>query len=71
MRDPLNLVERILISTSAFAAYNLFSSFTSFVSIPIGIKNSARGLKICAITFGIKKDKSIIKKKRKNMISHK
>ena len=33
--------------------------------MPIGITNSAIGLKICAIAAGIKKYKSIIKKKKK------
>ena len=41
------------------------SAFVSLLSIPIGITNSAIGLKICAITVGIKKFKSIIKKKKK------
>ena len=36
------------------------------VGIPIGITSSAIELKICAITAGIKKYKSIIKKKKKN-----
>ena len=39
------------------------SSFGSLVGIPIGITCSAIELKICAITAGIKKYKSIIKKK--------
>ena len=42
------------------------SAFASLVGIPIGITSSAIGLKICAITAGIKKYKSIIKKKKKN-----
>ena len=33
--------------------------------VPIGITSSAIGLKICAIAAGIKKYKSIIKKKKK------
>ena len=41
------------------------SFFASLVGIPIGITSSAIGLKICAITAGIKKYKSIIKKKKK------
>ena len=40
-------------------------SLTSFVDIPIGIRSSAMRLKICVITAGIKKYKSIIKKKKK------
>ena len=35
------------------------------IGIPIGITSSAIGLKICAITSGIKKCKSIIKKNKK------
>ena len=35
------------------------------VGIPIGITSPAIGLKICAITAGVKKYKSIIKKKKK------
>ena len=40
-------------------------TFASLVGIPIGITSSAIGLKKCAITEGIKKYKSIIKKKIK------
>ena len=42
----------------------LISEFGSLVCVPVGITSSAIGLKICAITAGIKK--SIIKKKKKN-----
>ena len=35
------------------------------IGIPIGITSFATGLKICAITTGIEKYKSIIKKKKK------
>ena len=41
------------------------SAFASLLGIPIGITSSARGFKICAIIAGIKKYKSIIKKKKK------
>ena len=40
------------------------SAFVSLPGIPIGITNSAIRLKICAIPAGIKKYKSIIKKKK-------
>ena len=39
--------------------------FSSLIGIPVGITSSAIGLKICAITAGIKKYKSIIKKKKR------
>ena len=41
------------------------SPFTSLVGILIEIASSTIGLKICVITAGIKKSKSIIKKKKK------
>ena len=40
------------------------SLFASLIGIPIGITSFAIGLKICAITAGIKRYKSIIKKKK-------
>ena len=40
------------------------SPFASLIGIPIGITSSAIGLKICAITAGIKKYKSIMKMKK-------
>ena len=41
----------------------LISAFGSLLCVPVGITSSAIGLKICAITAGIKK--SIIKKNKK------
>ena len=41
------------------------SGFASLVGFPIGITSSAIGLKTCAITAGIKKFKSIIRKGKK------
>ena len=42
------------------------SAFASLLGIPIGIKSSAVGLKICTLAAWIKKYKSIIKNKKKN-----
>ena len=42
------------------------SLFASLVGIPIGITSSVIGLKICAITAGIKKYKPIVKKRNKS-----
>ena len=39
--------------------------FFSLIGIPIGVTSYSVGLKICAIATGIKKYKSIIKKKKK------
>ena len=41
------------------------STFTSLIGISIGIGSFAKGSKICTITAGIKKYKSITKKKKK------
>ena len=40
------------------------SAFVSLVCVPVGITSSAVGIKIFAVTAGIKKYKSIIKKKK-------
>ena len=42
------------------------STFASLTGVGVGIASSAVGLEICALTAGIKKYKSIIKKKTKN-----
>ena len=62
----LNHFEHLLILVSEITEYASISAFTSLVGIPIGIKNSAIGLKTCAITARIKKCKFIVKKKKKN-----
>ena len=52
----LNYVEHLLI---------LVSTVTGLVCVPVDITSSAAGMNICAIVAGIKKCKSIIKKKKK------
>ena len=61
----LNYIEHFLILASAITGCISISDFTSLIGIPTGITSSAAGLKICAIAAGIKKYKSIIKKKKK------
>ena len=61
----LNYIEHCLILASMITGCISISASASFIVIPIGIMSSAIGLKICAITAGIKKYKSIIKKKKK------
>ena len=53
-------IEHFLIIASAVTGCISISVFASFLAIPNGITNSAIGLKICVITTGIKKYKSII-----------
>ena len=61
----LNYIDHSLIVISTITGCVFISAFASLVGIPIGITSSAIGLKICLITAGIKKYKSIIKKKEK------
>ena len=61
----LNYFEHCLILASRIAGCISISAFASLIGIPIGVTSSAIGLKICAITAGIKRNKSKIKKKKK------
>ena len=60
----LNSIEYFLILASTITGCISISAFASFIGIPIEITSSAIGLKICAITAGNKRYKSIIKKKK-------
>ena len=55
-----------LILASAVTECISISTFSSLLGISIGITNSATGLRICRIAAGIKKYKSMIKKKKKH-----
>ena len=61
----LNYIENFLMLASTITGCISISSFASLLGIPRGITSSAIGLKICAVTAGIKKYKSIIKKRKK------
>ena len=61
----LNYIEHLLILASTVTGCASISAFASLVCVPVGIRSSAVGIYICAITPGIKKYKSIIKKKKK------
>ena len=60
----LNYVENLLILVSTVTGFVSISAYPSLVCVPVGIMRSAVGIKICAITAGIKKCKSIIKRKK-------
>ena len=62
----LNCVENLLILASTVTGCISISAFASLVCVPVSITSSASGIYICAITAGIKKYKSIIKKKKKH-----
>ena len=61
----LNYIKHFLILSSYITGYDSISAFSSLIGTPIRITSSAIGLRICKITAGIKKYKSIIKKKKK------
>ena len=61
----LNYIVHFLILVSAVTGCISISAFASFLGIPIGITSSTKGLKICVIAAGIKKFKSMTKKKKK------
>ena len=58
-------IEFFRILASAATGCIPISAFSYLVGIPIGIRIFALGLKLWAITSGIKKYKSIIKKNKK------
>ena len=55
-----NYVKHLL--TLAITICVSISAFASLVCLPVGITSSAVGIKLCAITAGIKRYKSFIKK---------
>ena len=61
----LSCIDRSLIVISTITGCASISAFTSLVGIPTGISSSVIGLKVCVITAGIKKYKSINRKKKK------
>ena len=60
----LNYIEHFLILASTITGCISISAFASLLGILIRITSCSIGLKICAIVAGIKKFKSIIKKKK-------
>ena len=51
----LNYVGNLLILVSVVTGCVSISAFASLVCVPVGIASSVVGIKICAITAGIKK----------------
>ena len=60
----LNYIKHFLILVFTITRFISISDFASLIGIPIENTSSLIGLKICAITAGIKKYNSIIKKKK-------
>ena len=52
VNTALNYIQHFLIQASEITGCISISDFSSFLGIPIGIKNSEIGLKICAIAAG-------------------
>ena len=62
----LNYFQHVLVFLSAISDYVSIFAFASLVCVPVGIKSSVLGLKICGLTAGIKKYKSVIKKMKED-----
>ena len=69
-KEVLNYIQQLLILVFTLTGYFSISDFASLVGIPIGIMSSAIGLKICVITAGIIKYKSIVMKRKRSMIKY-
>ena len=61
----MNYIHYSLIVISTITGCVSISAFASLVSFPVRITSSEIGLKICVITAGIKRYKSINKKNKK------
>ena len=61
----LNYIEHFLILTSVVTGCISTSAFASLLGIPIGITVYTIGLKICAITVGIRFISQWLKKRRR------
>ena len=61
----VNYIDHLLTLACTITGCISISHFASFIGIPREITSSAIELKLCAITAGIQKYKSIIKKKKK------
>ena len=64
----LNYIQHLLILICTVTGCISISAFASLVGIPIVITSFAIVLTICVITAGIKKFKSVIKKKKHDKI---
>ena len=62
-----NHIEHFLILAFVITGYVSVSAFASLGGIPIGIKSSAIGLKVCEKTAEFRKHKPIIKRKKNSM----
>ena len=65
----LNYVEHLLFLVSTVTTCVLISAFASLACVPVGITSSTVGLKSRPITAGIKKNRSIIKKRKNDKIA--
>ena len=65
----LNYVDHLFIVISRITGSVSISAFASLVGIPIGIRNSAISLKICAIAAGIKMQNELKIRKRKRSMT--
>ena len=66
----MNYIEHLLILISTVSGCISISAFASLVGTAIGITGSTIRLKICVITAGIQKYKSIIEERNRSITKH-
>ena len=66
----MNYFKRFLVFVYTVSSCVPISAFASLVGVPVGIASSAVELQNFAITAGIKKHRSVIKKARESMIKY-
>ena len=64
----MNYADHLLIVSAAVNGCVSIAAFASLFGIPVGITSSAPTIKICVTTAEIKNYKSIITKRKRNMI---
>ena len=64
----MNYADHLLIVSAAVNGCVSIAAFASLFGIPVGITSSAATIKICVTTAEIKNYKSIITKRKRNMI---
>ena len=64
----LNYLAHLIVLVLTVTGSILICAFASLVFVPVRIISSALGIKICVISTGIKKYKSITKKSKRSMI---
>ena len=66
----LHYFENFLIFISPVSSCVSISAFASWIDVSVGVASPAVGKKTCAITIGVKKYKSVFKRKGQNSVKY-